>query len=392
MSMSGQSLRLFTLAALLVSGLLASFAMVGVASADRGQGRGPEHAGRHDDHPRGRPARIEWDQRRVVIELAPGETKTTTVRFTASRAIAHATLEVRPGHAPLTVTPQDLGALAAGAEQTITLTAELPADEHRPRRQAVVFVHDGQRALGPPLRVVIRNTDFAHRDDEDDEQEEGEHEAQIAWLPPVVRATVQPGSTFTTTVSFVAHQALNDARVVVRAQEGLTATVSPANLGHVAANQAVTLTVTVHVPANTDRERFAADIVVFDDDARLAPPLRLRLRVPEVESEAAHVAWTPPIILASVQPGATYTTTVSFVASHDLTDAQLRVRAGGGLSVTTSPTDLGNVSAGTPVTVTITAQVPAETERPFFIARLAVRAGDRTIPSPLWIILGVVRP
>lgn len=387
-------LQCFALAAFTLAAFVVSIAGAGLVSADRGQGHGPEQAGSHEsDHARGRPARIAWEQRRIEIELAPGETKTMTVHFTPSRAIAHAMLDVRPGHAPLDVTPHDLGAVEAGESQAITLTAHLPADEHHPRRNAVVFVRDGRRSLGPPLRVVIRNTGFEERDeDEEDDEDELVQEAHVQWTPPEVRAVVQRGGTFTTTVTFVADQALEHARITTRAQDGVTVTVSPADVGPVAAFYPVTLTLTAQVPADFDRERFAADLAVFDGAKRLEPRLELRLRIVGSEPEPAEVAWTPPIVIATVQPGQTYTTTVSFVASRSLSGTQVIVLATEGLTVTTNPASVGSVTASTPITLTITALVPAGTGRPFFMLRLSLRDEERTLEVPLWIVLNVVRP
>lgn len=376
-----------SLAALFLAILIGSLTTADIASADRDghrdRGRG------NGDHPRGRPAQIAWEQRAVAIVLAPGETKAVTVRFAAREDIAHATLAVRPRHAPLDVEPEDLGAVRANQSYSLTLTAHLPPDERRPHRRVQVAIRDGQRALGPPLRVVIRNSAAAERDEDD----EDEDDAALRWTPPAVRAAVLPGDTYTTTVGFIARRDLRQARITANAHDGLTLAVSPSDLGTVAANQPVTLTLTAQVPAGAERERFAAEIAVREGPhgEKLEPVLALLLRLPGAGPFEARVRWAVPMTVATVRPGEIFTTTVSFVADRELSDGHVRLRAQRGLELTAAPMALGRVAAGRPVTLTLAARVPSDSSRPFFFARVAIADGDDVLRGAHGLLLGVLR-
>ncbi|MBI2321533.1 MAG: hypothetical protein HYU88_05445 [Chloroflexi bacterium] len=296
--MRRQTLWLLSLTALLLATLIGGLAAADIASADRDHGGRGERGRGNDDHPRGRPAHIAWEQREVEIALAPGETKTIVVNFTASQDIAHATLDVRPGRATLDAAPGDLGAVRAGQSYSVTLTAHLPADERRPHRRAQLFVHDGQRTLAPPLRVDIRNTAAKERDEDEDDGEDGP--AHLSWTPSLVLGSVTAGGTFSATASFVSDRALDDARVRVRTLFGLDLDVEPKELGDIAANQAVTLTLTARAPIAPTLPVLLGRVQIVADDAQVGPLLWVLLHV----TPAPAADQTAPVVTASQSPEA----------------------------------------------------------------------------------------
>lgn len=378
-------------ALLTVFAAIAGLATIGVASAERDRGRDDR------DHPRGRPAQILWQPSAVRLELKPGESRTLTVAFTPNRRIEHATLVVRPPRAPLELTPSDLGEVRAGQTQTVTVTAQLADDERRPHRRAQLFVQDGTRRLGRPLHVDIRNAEAEHdeeddgeendEDDEDDEDDAGDP-AHLRWSPPVVLAMVQPGSTFTATVAFVSDRPLHQARVRVHAKDELSVAASPSDLGDVVASQAMTLTLTVQLPANPARPFFVASVAIVDGEAKkqLRPALWLLLGVarqaPAAPDRTAPTVTASPIPPANAHGWNNTDVQVALAASDNSGGsgvAEMRYRLNGGADVLTAGA-VATVTVATEGTTTIAFRAVDQAGNVSAEGRHVVRI-DRTPPT-----------
>ncbi|MGB8648604.1 MAG: hypothetical protein WCF84_25430 [Anaerolineae bacterium] len=97
----------------------------------------------------------------------------------------------------------------------------------------------------------------------------------------------------------------------------------------------------------------------------------------------AKVVWSQNPVAATVAPGTSYSTTITFTSGADLTNATLRLTPSLKGTTVVSPTTFATITAGVPYTVEIDVTMPVSTTQGAYNGVLTVRTGNRAYASPL---------
>ncbi len=122
---------------------------------------------------------------------------------------------------------------------------------------------------------------------------------------------------------------------------------------------------------------FTALVLLMLSQLTVAPAALATGKVP------AKVSWSQSPVTATLAAGSTYSTTVVFTSTVDLSNVTLRLTPSLKSVVTISPTTFVSITAGTPYTVSISVTLPAHGKRASYGGTLTVRAGNRAIAKPL---------
>jgi len=101
------------------------------------------------------------------------------------------------------------------------------------------------------------------------------------------------------------------------------------------------------------------------------------------------ISWFQNPVTATLAPGGTFSTTVTFTSTLNLTNATLRLTPSLKGTTTVSPTTFATITAGTPYTFEIGVAIPLDTHRGHFNGVLTVRTGHRAYSPPLLLRFAV---
>ncbi len=105
----------------------------------------------------------------------------------------------------------------------------------------------------------------------------------------------------------------------------------------------------------------------------------------------AKVKWSQHPITATVAPGASYSTTVTFTSTRDLSNVALRLTPSLKGTTVVSPTTFATITAGIPYTVEIYVTMPVSPTQNAYNGVLTVRKGHKTFANPLQLRFKVDR-
>ncbi len=97
----------------------------------------------------------------------------------------------------------------------------------------------------------------------------------------------------------------------------------------------------------------------------------------------AKVTWSQRSVTATVAPGGSFSTTVTFTSTKDLSNVTLRLTPSVKKTIVISPTTFATITAGVPYTVEISFTAPPKVKRGAYNAVLTVREGNRALALPL---------
>lgn len=97
----------------------------------------------------------------------------------------------------------------------------------------------------------------------------------------------------------------------------------------------------------------------------------------------AKVKWSQHPVTATIPAGGTFSTTVSFTSTKNLSNVTLRLTPSLRGTTTVTPTTFATITAGVPYTIEIDVAIPVSTTRHAFNGVLTVREGHRALANPL---------
>ncbi len=97
----------------------------------------------------------------------------------------------------------------------------------------------------------------------------------------------------------------------------------------------------------------------------------------------AKLVWSINPVTATLTPGGSYSTTVTFTSTADLSNVTLRLTPSLKGTTTISPTTFATITAGVPYTIDISVTVPMTRPHPVYNGILTVREGHRALPQTL---------
>ncbi len=95
------------------------------------------------------------------------------------------------------------------------------------------------------------------------------------------------------------------------------------------------------------------------------------------------VSWSQNPVTATVAPGTSYSTTVVFTSTVNLTNATLRLTPSFKGTTTVTPTTFATITAGVPYTVEIDVTMPVSTTQGAYNGTMTLRVGHRAYANPL---------
>ncbi len=98
---------------------------------------------------------------------------------------------------------------------------------------------------------------------------------------------------------------------------------------------------------------------------------------------SAKIVWSQRPVTATVAPGSSFSTTVTFTSTVDLTNVTLRLTPSLMGTTTVTPSTFTTITAGVPYSVEIDVAIPANTMRSAYNGTLTVRKGNRAFALPL---------
>jgi hypothetical protein len=180
---------------------------------------------------------------------------------------------------------------------------------------------------------------------------------QIVWSVPKLSATLFPGTSSTTVVTFRSTKALGN--VVIEPTPSLNGilSVSPASFTSIAANQSYRITFTIKAPPEFKKHDFGGTIHIRNDgkpSKTFAPPLNVGLTTDFAVSSnpALGAQFAVPLNMVANMPSSDSTGVTVYV--HDVTEEF----PGGGITITryNNTTSLASVLNQIAVTLTLVSQ------------------------------------
>ncbi len=128
-------------------------------------------------------------------------------------------------------------------------------------------------------------------------------------------------------------------------------------------------------------------VVLALSQAAVAPPAMAQTGM----GTPAKIRWSTRPVSATIAPGGTFSTTVTFTSTKTLTNVNVRLTPSLKGAVTVSPTAFAVITAGEPISLEITAAIPADTMREAFNGVLTLRNRTRVYANPLQLRFTVER-
>jgi hypothetical protein len=94
------------------------------------------------------------------------------------------------------------------------------------------------------------------------------------------------------------------------------------------------------------------------------------------------ISWSTNPVTATVAPGGTFSTTVTFTSTTDLNNVSIRLTPSLKGTTTVSPTTFASITAGTPYSFEIDFAAPANAH-PVYNGILTLRVGHAALPQTL---------
>ena len=327
----------------------------------------------------GPPAKITWSSNPVTATIAPGATYSTTVTFTSTVQLNNVTLRLTPWLMNTTsVSPTTFATISAGVPYTVEIDVAIPANTCRqPHYVGVLTVRTDHHAYADPLQLRFAVTPCVPP-------------AKITWSSNPVRATIARGATYSTTVAFTSTVQLNNVTLRLTPWLKNTTTVSPSTFATISAGVPYTVEIDVAIPANTFWREYDGVLTVRTGDRAYADPLQLRFKV-QKRGPPAKITWSSNPVTATIAPGETYSTTVTFTSTAQINNVTLRLAPSLMNTTTVSPTTFATVSAGVPHTVEIDVAMPANPLQDEYDGVLTVYTGDYAYADPLQLSFAVLK-
>ncbi len=95
------------------------------------------------------------------------------------------------------------------------------------------------------------------------------------------------------------------------------------------------------------------------------------------------ISWSMNPVKATLAPGGTFSTTVTFTSTVNLNNVTLRLTPSLKGTTTVSPTTFTTITAGVPYTIQLTVTVPMTKPHSVYHGVLTVREGHRALPQTL---------
>ncbi len=103
------------------------------------------------------------------------------------------------------------------------------------------------------------------------------------------------------------------------------------------------------------------------------------------------ISWSMNPVTATVAPGGSYSATVTFTSTVDLSNVTFRLTPSLKGTTTVSPTTFATITAGVPYTIEITFTAPLSKTHPVYNGILTVRTGHRALPQTLKLRFRVLK-
>ncbi len=97
----------------------------------------------------------------------------------------------------------------------------------------------------------------------------------------------------------------------------------------------------------------------------------------------AKITWSQKPVTATIAAGASFSTTVTFTSTQDISNVSLRLTPSFRGTTVVTPTTFAVITAGLPFTFEIDVNIPADTMRQQYNGTLTVRSGHKAFAQPL---------